>query len=167
MKLIYWDYTPRWVPFVAAAMIVIAVWFGGIWQGGDFVFISKLSVGLACVLFVAIFFQGRYYWKDQVDKLSTNDGEYYEATTMMWVGRGKRISFGPQEATEWTATAGSPGKAGEPAKLSTVKFTVKGKTYDLSFLNPKLVDLEALSAINPGYWAKVKADYPALKSVAG
>ena len=166
MKLIYWDYTPRWVPFVAAAMIVIGVWVAGVWQDADFVFISKFAVGLACVLFVAIFFQGRYYWKNQVDKLFSNDGEYFEATTMMWVGRGKRIAFGPAEATDWTASAGSA-KAGEPAKLSTVKFTVKGKTYDLSFLNPKIVELEALSAINPGYWAKVKADYPALKSVAG
>ena len=61
MKLIFSAPTPRWVPFVAAAMIVIGVWFGGVWQGADFVFISKFAVGLACVLFVLIFFQGRYF----------------------------------------------------------------------------------------------------------
>ena len=167
MKLIYWDYTPRWVPFVAAVLIVGGVWFGGVWQDVDFVFISKFAVGLACVLFVLIFFQGRYFWKNQVDKLSSNDGEYFEASTMIWVGRGKRVAFGAHEATGWTAKASSSRKEGEPEKLSTISFKVKGQVFEMSFLNPKVVDLEALSAINPAYFAKVKADYPALKSIGG
>ena len=44
-------------------------------------------------------------------------------------------------------------------------FTAAGKRLDLSFANPKLVDVDGLTAMNPGYWAKVKADYPALKSI--
>jgi hypothetical protein len=36
----------------------------------------------------------------------------------------------------------------------------------MSFINPKLVDLDGLTAMNPSYFAKVKADYPALKSLA-
>lgn len=167
MKLIYWDYTPRWVPFVAAALIVVGVWFGGVWDNFDFAFISRFAVGLACVLFVLIFFQGRYYWKNQVDKLSTNDGEYYEAATTIWVGRGKRISFGPHEATGWSATASPSRKAGEAPQLSAITFKVKGQQLEMSLVNPRLVDFEALSAINPAYFAKLKADYPALASKSG
>jgi hypothetical protein len=164
MKLIYWDYTPRWVPFAAAAMIVIGVWIGGVWDNFEFATTTRFAVGLACVLFVLIFFQGRYFWKGQVDKI-TGDGEYFEAVTSIWVGRGKRIAFGPHEATEWTAKPSSSRKEGEPEKLSTVSFKVKGQTLEMSFLNPKVIDLEALSAMNPGYFAKLKADYPALASV--
>jgi hypothetical protein len=167
MKVIFADPTPRWVPFTAAALIVLGVWFAGVWENFEFVFISKFAVGLACVLFVAIFFQGRFYWKGQVDRLTSNDGEYFEATTSIWVGRGKRIAFGPHEATDWTATARSSSKAGEPPELGTIYFTVKGKRLEMSFINPKIVDLEALSALNPEYFAKVKADYPQLKSIAG
>ena len=163
MKLIYADPTPRWVPFVAAAMIVIFTWVPAVWEGYDFATVTRVSVGIACVLFVAIFFQGRYFWKGQVDHIS-GDGEYYEAVTSIWVGRGKRIAFGPHETSNWTAKASGSGKEGAP-KLSTVKFDVKGQTLEMSFLNPKRVDLEALTAINPGYFAKVLADYPALKSV--
>jgi hypothetical protein len=166
MRTIFADPTPRWVPFVAAAMIVIAVWIGGIWQGDDFAFISKLAVGLGCVFFVLIFFQGRFFWKGQVATLS-GDGQRYEALISIWVGRGKRVAFTPAEATNWSAVASSSRKEGEPAKLATIHFTVKGREYDLSFVNPKVIDLEGLSAINPGYFAKVKADYPALQSTAG
>jgi len=163
VKLIFADPTPRWVPFAAVAMIVVGAWIAAIWQDFDFATVTRLDVGLACVLFVAIFFQGRYYWKGQVDHI-TGDGEYYEAVTSIWVGRGKRIAFGPHEATNWTATASGTSKEGAP-RLSMVKFDVKGQTLEMSFLNPKLVDLEALTALNPGYFAKVIADYPALKSV--
>ena len=165
MKTIFSDPTPRWVPFTAAALIVIGVWVAGVWDSFDFLFISKFAVGLACVLFVLIFFQGRFFWKGQVAELK-GDGEYFEAVTSIWVGRGKRIAFGPHEAVDWTATASSTRKDGEPAKLGTIHFTVKGRVYDLSFVNPKVVDLDGLSAINPGYFAKVKADYPALTSTA-
>ena len=164
MKLIFADPTPRWVPFTAAAMIVVGVWFGGVWQGVDFAFISRFAVGLACVLFVLIFFQGRYFWKDQVDHIR-GDGEYYEAVTSIWVGRGKRVAFGPHEATGWTARPRSTTKAGEPEQLGVVAFKAKGVPLEMSFVNPKLVDLEALTAMNPAYFAKVKADYPTLKSV--
>jgi hypothetical protein len=163
VKLIFADPTPRWVPFTAAAMIVIFSWIGAIREGFDFATVTKFEVGLACVLFVAIFFQGRYFWKGQVDHVS-GDGEYFEAVTSIWVGSGKRIAFGPHEATNWTATATSSGKDGAP-RLSMVKFDVKGQTLEMSFLNPKVVDLDALTAINPGYFAKVKADYPGLQSV--
>jgi hypothetical protein len=163
VKLIFADPTPRWVPFAAVVMIVIFTWAGAIWESFDFATVTRFAVGLGCVLFVAIFFQGRYYWKGQVDHV-TGDGEYYEAVTSIWVGRGKRVAFGPHEATNWTATASGTNKDGS-LRLSTVKFDVKGQTLEMSFLNPKLVDLEALTAINPDYFAKVKADYPALKSV--
>jgi hypothetical protein len=163
LRLIFADPTPRWVPFTAAAMIVVFSWAGAIWEGFDFASTTKFDVGLACVLFVAIFFQGRFFWKGQVDHLS-GDGTSYEAVTSIWVGRGKRIAFTPGQATNWTATAASTNKDGSP-RLSTVKFDVKGQTLEMSFLNPKLVDLDALTAINPGYFAKVKADYPALTSI--
>ena len=163
MKTVFADPTPRWVPFTAAAMIVVGVWVATVWQNFDFAFATKFAVGLACVLFVLIFFQGRYFWKDQVDRIS-GDGEYFEAVTTRWVGRGKRVAFGPHEATNWTTTAASSSKDDTP-RLSTVKFDVKGQTLEMSFLNPKRVDLEALTAMNPAYFAKVLADYPALKSI--
>ncbi len=165
MKTVFWDYTPRWVPFVAAAMVVVGVWVGGVWDNFEFAGTTKFAVGLACVLFVAIFFQGRYYWKNQVDRLSTSDNENYELTTMMWVGRGKRVAFGAHEATGWSASAATT-KPGEPAKLSRIVFSVRGQEFDMSFVNPKAIDLEGLTAINPDYFAKVKADYPAFKSVS-
>ena len=167
MKTVFADPTPRWVPFTAAALVVIGVWVGGIWDNFDFATTTRFAVGLACVLFVLIFFQGRYFWKDQVDHITSTDGEYYEAVTSIWVGRGERIAFGAHEAKDWTATASSSRKAGEPEKLSTISFKVKGKTLEMSFLNPKIVDLEGLSALNPDYFAKVKADYPTLASIAG
>ena len=167
MKTIFADPTPRWVPFTAAALIVIGVWVGGVWDNFDFATTTRFAVGLACVLFVLIFFQGRYFWKDQVDRITATDGEYYEAVTSIWVGRGKRVAFGAHEATEWTARQRTTGKAGEPPQLGTISFSVKGKRLEMSFINPKVVDVEGLSALNPDYFTKVKADYPALASIAG
>ena len=165
MKTSFADPTPRWVPFTAAALIVLGVWIGGVWENVDFAFITKFAVGLACVLFVLIFFQGRYYWKGQVAELK-GDGEYYEALTSIWVGSGKRVSFGPHEARDWTETGSGTRKDDEPAKAGTIHFTVNAREYDLSFVNPKVVDLDGLTALNPGYFAKLRADYPALKSTA-
>ena len=145
-------------------MIVVGVWFAGVWQNADFVFISKFAVGLACVLFVLIFFQGRFFWKDQVDHIS-GDGEYFEAVTSIWVGRGKRIAFGPQEAIGWTSRPRTTTKPGEPDQLGTIAFKVKGTPLEMSFVNPKVIDLEAMTSMNPAYFAKVKADYPTLQSV--
>jgi len=163
MKLIFSDPTPRWVPFAAAAMIVVIGWFTAVWQGFEFQTTTKFFVGLAYVLFVLIFFQGRFFWKGQVDRLSGGDGRY-EAVTSIWVGRGKRIAFDAAEATNWTSrTSGVRKEDGKP-KLSTIAFDVKGQTLELSFLNPALVDLDGLTAMNPGYFAKVKADFPWLTS---
>ena len=165
MKLLFADPTPRWVPFVAAAMIVIGVWVASIWNGYDFATITRFSVGLACVLFVLIFFHGRYFWKGQVAKLS-GEGSRYEAVTSIWVGRGKRVPFTPFEATNWRATTRNTSKDGAPKELATIYFTVKGQDYEMSFVNPKLVDLDALSALEPGFFAKLRTDYRALKSIA-
>jgi hypothetical protein len=167
VKLIFADPTPRWVPFTAAALIVIGVWVGGVWDNVEFVLISKIAVGLASVLFVLIFFQGRYYWKGQVERITATDGEYFEAAKKIWVGRGNRYAFGPHEATGWVARPSSGRKAGQPATLGSIAFSVKGKPLELSFVNPKAVDLAGLSALNPVFFARVKADYPALVSVSG
>jgi hypothetical protein len=114
------------------------------------------------VLFVLIFFQGRYYWRDQVATI-TGDGEYYEAVTSIWVGRGKRISFAPHETDGWVARP----KGGKPGELSTIAFKAKGTPLELSFVNPKLVDAEGLTALAPGFFAQVARDYPAFRDVAG
>jgi hypothetical protein len=163
MRLIFSDPTPRWVPFAAVILIVGGVWFASVWQNFEFAFATKFALGLAVVLFIGIFLQGRLFWTGQVDQLH-GDGTRYEALTSIWVGRGKRISFTAADISDWTATAASV-KAGEPAKPSTVYFTAGTKRLDLSFTNPKLVDMDGLTAMNPAYWAKVKADYPALKSI--
>jgi len=166
MKLIFSDPTPRWVPFIAAAMIVAGVWVAGVWNGIDFLLITKLAVGLACVLFVLIFFQSRFFWKGQVASLS-GDGERFEAVTAVWIGRGKRIAFNRMEAKDWTASASTAQPPGEKPKLGTVKFTVRGTPLDLSFVNPKRIDVAGLTALSPGYWARVRADYPTLKNIGG
>jgi hypothetical protein len=162
MKTIFADPTPRWVPFAAAGLIVVCVWGALVWQNLAVEFPTKFAVGLGCVMFVAIFFQGRFYWKDEVAKLTSTDGEFYQATTAIWVGRGRSVSFGAPEARDWTA---SP-RSGKPDELSSVKFKVKGTPLELSFVNPKRVDLAGLSALNPEFFAKLKADYPALKDIA-
>lgn len=162
MKVIFADPTPRWVPFAAAGLIVVGVWGALVWQSLAIEFPTKFAVGLGCVLFVAIFFQGRFYWKDEVATLTSTDGEFYQATTAIWVGRGKTVSFGAAETKDWSA---SP-KSGKPGELSSVKFTVKRTPLELSFINPKRVDLVGLSALNPQFFAKLQAEYPALKDVA-
>ena len=167
MKTIFADPTPRWVPFAASAMIVVGVWVVGVWQDFNVAETTRIAVGLACILFVLIFFQGRYYWKGQVDHITATDGEYFEAVTSIWVGRSKRVAFGAHETRDWTATPSSSRKPGEPQKLSTISFTAKGQKLEMSFLNPTIVDLAGLSALNPDYFAKVQADYPTLVSVAG
>jgi hypothetical protein len=160
MKTVFADPTPRWVPFVAAAMIVIGVWIAGVWDGFDFPFVTRFAVGLACVLFVLIFFQGRYYWKDQVQEVR-GDGEYFEALTSVWVGRGKRISFAPHEASGWVARPRSE----KPEDLSTIAFKAKGTPLELSFVNPKRVDVAALSQLAPEFFGEVRRDYPSFKDV--
>ena len=164
MKPIFSDPTPRWVPFAAVILIVGGVWFASVWQNLEFAFATKFALGLAVVLFIGIFLQGRLFWTGQVDQLR-GDGQRYEAVTSIWVGRGKRVSFTAADVSDWTATASSTRKEGEPAKLGSVYFTAGSKRLDLGFVNPKLVDVDGLTAMNPGYWAKVKADYPALKSI--
>jgi hypothetical protein len=161
MKVIFADPTPRWVPFAAAALIVVGVWGALVWQNLDIVFPTRFAVGLGSVLFVAIFFQGRFYWKDEVAKLTSTDGGGYQATTAIWVGRGKVVSFGAQEAKDWSASA----KSGTPEELSSVKFSVRGTPLAMSFVNPKRVDLAGLSALNPEFFAKLAAEYPTLKDV--
>lgn len=161
MKVIFDDPTPRWVPFVAAAMIVVFVWGALVWQNLNFEFPTKFAVGLGCVLFVAIFFQGRFYWKDQVARVTSTDGEFYQAITSIWVGRGKTVSFGAHEAKDWMARP----QSGKPGELSAVAFTAKGTPLELSFVNPKRVDVAGLAALNPEFFAKVRADYPAFKDL--
>jgi hypothetical protein len=118
-------------------------------------------VGLACVLFVLIFFQGRYYWKDQVQEVR-GDGEYFEALTSVWVGAGKRIAFAPHEASGWVARP----RSGKPGELSTIAFTAKGTPLELSFVNPKRVDVAGLGALAPEFFAGVGRNYPAFRDVA-
>ena len=44
-------------------------------------------------------------------------------------------------------------------------FKAKGQALELSFLSPRLVDLQAISAMQPIFFAGVKRDYPELKSI--
>jgi hypothetical protein len=48
-----------------------------------------------------------------------------------------------------------------------VRFTVRGEQLELNLINPKLLDLDAVSAINPAWFAKLRMDHPALKSIKG
>jgi hypothetical protein len=161
MKTIFFDPTPRWVPFTAAAMIVVGVWVATVWQNFDVAFATKFAVGLACILFVLIFFQGRYFWKDQVDRI-TGDGEYFEAVTTRWVGSGKRVAFGPHETSNWVARP----KSGKPGELSSIAFKAKKQALEMSFVNPKLFDLDAMTVLAPDFFAGVGRDYPSLKPIA-
>lgn len=161
MTTIFEDPTPRWVPFTAAAMIVVFVWGALVWQNLTLELPTKFAAGLACVLLVAIFFQGRLFWKDQVEVVTNTDGEFYQATTSIWVGRGKIVSFAAHETRNWVARP----KNGAPGELSSVAFTAKGVPLELSFVNPKRVDVAGLTALNPEFFAKVKADYPSFKDI--
>jgi len=165
MKVIFSDPTPRWVPFVAAVLILAGVWFGANLNHVDPNFTIDLVVGLLGVLVVALFFQGRYYWTGQVASLAS-DGMRYEAVTSIWIGSGRRISFAATEAKQWTAKAGSAAPGARP-ELSTVRFSVRGSPLVLNFTNPKVADLAALTAINPAFFAKAKGDYTNLKNIGG
>jgi hypothetical protein len=105
--------------------------------------------------------QGRLFWRDQIAGL-TSDGATYEATTSTWVGNGRVVSFAPHETSAWVAKAKSGSK-----ELSTIAFKAKGQALEMSFLSPKLVDVAALSGLQPIFFAQLKRDYPDLKNLAG
>ncbi|MEO7222931.1 MAG: hypothetical protein ABIY37_10695 [Devosia sp.] len=159
MKPIFSDPTPRWVPFATAGVIVACVWGGSVWQQLDIVFATQFSVGLALLLLVGILLQGRVFWRDQIDHVSS-DGRSFEAVMSVWVGDGRTVSFAPHETSDWVAKPKSGSK-----ELSSVAFKAKGQALELSFLNPKLVDVQAISAMQPIFFAAVKRDHPALKSI--
>lgn len=159
MKPIFADPTPRWVPFATAGVIVACVWGGSVWQQLDLVFATQFSVGLAVVLLIGILLQGRLFWRDQIDRV-TGDGQSFEAVTSVWVGNGRTVRFASHETSDWVARPKSGGK-----ELSSVAFKAKGQALELSFLNPKLVDLPGISAMQPIFFAGVKRDYPELKSL--
>ncbi|HEX4298289.1 MAG TPA: hypothetical protein VHZ56_09715 [Devosia sp.] len=165
MKLLFADPTPRWVPFVAALLILGGVWFGANLSRFPITFTIDLVVGLAGVLLVALFFQGRYYWTGQVLRLS-GDGMKYEIVTSVWIGAGRRIGFAATEAKEWSAKGGNPAASGRP-ELASVHFRVRGARLAMNFAGPKVIDLGGLSAINPAFFAKLRRDYPGLKSIGG
>ena len=164
MKLIFSDPTPRWVPFVAAILIVGGVLISGWWNGYDPGVTLKVCAALAALFLALIVLHGRSYWKGQVEQLS-GDGTRYEAKTAMWAGRGRLVSFAAIEAKDWSARPGSGQTNDGKPKLGTIAFTVRGVSLEMSFVNPNGVDLAGLSAINPSFFDKVKADYPALKSI--
>lgn len=160
MKPVFSDPTPGWVPFATAGVIVACVWGGSVWQQLDLVFATQFSVGLAAVLLVCILLQGRLFWRDAIASLES-DGRSFAATTSVWVGNGRTVSFSPHETSEWVARPKSGSK-----ELSSIAFKAKGQALELSFLSPKLVDLQAISAMQPIFFAAVKRDYPDLKSIA-
>jgi aryl-alcohol dehydrogenase-like predicted oxidoreductase len=159
VKPIFSDPTPRWVPFATAGVIIACVWGGSVWQQMDIVFVTQFSIGLAVVMLVGILLQGRLFWRDQIDHV-TSDGRNFEAVTSVWVGGGRTVSFAPHETSEWVARPKSGSK-----ELSSVAFRAKGQALELSFLSPKLVDVQAISAMQPIFFAAVKRDYPDLKSI--
>jgi hypothetical protein len=163
MRPIYVDYVPRWVPIVAGLLIVFGAWFGGNIAHLPLQTSTTLAIGLLGALIVAIFFQGRYYWRGQIKSLST-DGMRYVALTSVWIGAGRQLGFTPTEAKNWTAKAGTPGSDATNPRPSIVGFSLHGEKLQLNFLNPTLVDIDALSAINPAYFSKLRRDYPGLRS---
>ena len=160
MKPIYADPTPRWVPFATVGIIVALVWGGSVWQNMDIQFATQFSAGLGIVLLVLVMLQGRLFWRDQVASVSS-DGAVFEAVTSVWVGEGRRVRFAPHETSAWVARARSGSK-----ELSTIAFKANGQPLELSFLNPQLVDVPALSRMQPIFFAQMKRDYPDLKSLA-
>ena len=66
----------------------------------------------------------------------------------------------PWPASYWKARPKSGTK-----ELSSIAFKANGQALELSFLNPKQVDLQALSQMQPIFFAQVKRDYPGLKSL--
>lgn len=158
MKTVFADPTPRWVPFATAAVIVACVWGGSVWQNLELGFATQFSAGLAVFLLLLILLQGRLFWRDQIATLGS-DGQSFEALTSTWVGNGRRVRFAPHETSEWKARPKSGSK-----ELSSIAFKANGQALELSFLNPKLVDVAALSQMQPIFFAQVKRDYPDLKS---
>ena len=125
----------------------------------DIVFATQFAVGLAVLLLVLVLLQGRLFWRDQVDHVSAGGGSF-TAVTSTWVGTGRTVSFAPHETSDWVARPKSGSK-----ELSSVAFKAKGQALELSFLSPKRVDLAAISAMQPIFFAGVKRDYPELKSI--
>jgi len=160
LKLVYADPTPRWAPFATVAILVAVVWGGSLWQGIDIQFATQFSAGLGMVLLVLVLLQGRLFWRYQVASVSS-DGATFEAVTSVWVGEGRRVRFAPHETAGWVARAKSGGK-----ELSSIAFKAKGQPLELSFLNPRQVDVPALSGMQPIFFAQLKRDYPELRSLA-
>jgi hypothetical protein len=159
VRPIFSDPTPRWVPFATAGVIVALVWGATVWQQMDFEFATKFAGGLAVLLLIGILLQGRVFWRDSIAQLSS-DGRSWEAVTSVWVGNGRTVTFAPHETSDWLARPKSGSK-----ELSSVAFKAKGQALELSFLNPKLVDVQAISAMQPIFFAAVKRDHPELKSI--
>ena len=90
MRPIFVDYVPRWVPIVAGLLIVFGAWFGGNLAHFDMQTTTTFAIGLLGALIVAIFFQGRYYWRGQIKALGS-DGMRYEAVTSVWVCAGRQV----------------------------------------------------------------------------
>ncbi len=156
MVLAFADRTAKWVPFATAAAIVAATWGGLVWDSLEFGFPTTFALWLALALLIGIVMQGWIYWTDQVETLSLADGKA-EAVLMRWVGWGKRVRFTAAEATDWTV---SP-KSSDATKLSFINFRVGKQKLSLSMLSPQTVDWDALSALAPEFFAKVRAEYPA------
>jgi hypothetical protein len=159
MRVIFSDPTPRWVPFATAGAIVALVWGASVWQNLELKFSTQFAGGLAVFLLVLIQLQGRLFWRDQIAQI-TGDGSSFVAATSIWVGRGRTVSFAPHETAGWVARAKSGTK-----ELSSIAFKAKGQALELSFLSPKLVDMAALSDLQPIFFAQVKRDFPDLKSI--
>ena len=159
MQPIFSDPTPRWVPFATAGVIAVCVWGGIVWQQMDIVFATQFALGLAALMLIGILLQGRLFWRDQVAELGTRGG-VFSAATSTWVGNGRTVEFALHETSDWVARPKSGGK-----ELSSVAFKAKGRALELSFLSPRLVDLQAISAMQPIFFAGVKRDYPDLKSI--
>ncbi|MEO6012258.1 MAG: hypothetical protein ABIQ30_01550 [Devosia sp.] len=160
MTTAFADPTPRWVPFATAGAIVALVWGTSVWQNLEFGFSTKFAAGLAVFLLVLIMLQGRLFWRDSV-ALVTAEGQRFEAYTSTWVGAGRHVSFAPHETANWVAKPKSGTK-----ELSSVSFVANGVKLELSFLSPKLVDLDTLSLMQPIFFAGLKRDYPGLKSLS-
>lgn len=162
MRLIYDDVTAKWVPFATAGIIVAMVWGGIVWEQVSISAATVPALVVAVLLLIGIFAQGWLYWNGQVETLSF-DGATAEAKTMRWVGWGRKVRFAPGEASGWRTIA----KHSDATVLSSIEFTAKGAALSMSFLSPRLVDLEALRRLAPEFFVKVLADYPALAAVAG
>ena len=164
MKPIYVDYVPRWVPVVAGLLITAGAWFGGNIAHLDIRTNIGFVIGLFGALIVAIFFQGRYYWRGQVKTLSS-DGMRYEAVTSVWIGPGRHVAFTPTEAKDWGVKAGAPAPDGRTPLPSAIRFAVRSEKLVLSLINPERLDLDALSSLNPSWFKALRRDHPGLKSI--